>query len=298
MIPALLAAGTLTAATSTASPSPCSLAVFSRGEPFAERIATELASVVPCARVEEGWRPDARPWAVRVVSRSTVEVWERGALVAMVPTTTEDDVDAVKVAEHVRARILARAPDVDDAATDTKPADLTTSGTRRFDLSAGVGPVLDAGRLGLAARISMRVQLLGVLGAGGLVVAPLVPVRVSAAAGDAEVATFTGGAFVDAAFTSPRSPWGASVGLAGLVASTRATGVTRAPFEGRSVSGARILPAIVGGGSYALGGRAVLEASLAVGASPSPLPVRFAGQEVARVGSPYGLATLGARVEF
>lgn len=275
----------------------CAIAVVGDDDAFVESVRAELASTVPCVEVARTFEPRASNTAVRLVSRSIVEVWEHDALANVLQLRGSEDVDVVKIAEHVRARSVALVPrsaaaPTADAAPPSKPVE------GRFSLAAGVGPVLEAGAVTVGARVAIRSRIVGPLGAGATLVAALAPATVSGADGEADVSTLAARPTLDLEFRPDGSSLRASFGLGGLFAVTRATGVTTSPLQARRVSESRFVPALVTGAAYGLTPHLALELAAIVGAAVPALEVRFAGTDVARWGAPYFITTGGAVVTF
>lgn len=276
----------------------CAIVLVGDDDAFVENVRAELASTVPCVEVARTFEPNAADTVVRLVSRSVVEVWEHDALANVLQLRGSEEVDVVKIAEHVRARSVALVPrsavdaPTDDAARPRKPPE------GRFSLAAGVGPVLEAGAVTVGARVAIRSRIVGPLGGGATLIAALTPATVSGADGEAEVSTLAAGPTLDLELRPERSSLRASFGLGGLFAVTRATGVATSPLQGRRVSESRFVPVVVAVAAYALTPQLAIELAAIAGAAVPALEVRFAGNDVARWGAPYLATTGGAVVTF
>lgn len=283
----------------------CAVVLVGDDAAFVENVRSELSSSVSCVEVAKTFDPKPGQTVVRVVSPRMAEVWENTALANVLQLHGAEPVDAIKIAEHVRARSLAFAPDRAAAASGDGRADKAVdapsrdpNAVGRFSLSAGIGPVVESGAVGAGARIGVRARVAGPVGAGAIMVATLSPSTISSTEGSAEVSTFGGGPTVDLELRPRALGLRGTVGLAGLITSTRATGVTVAPLQARSVSQVRFVPALVAGVAYAVSPQVAIEIAGVAGTAVPSLEMRFAGNEVARWGAPYVIATGGAVVTF
>ncbi|MBX3200101.1 MAG: hypothetical protein KF894_18345 [Labilithrix sp.] len=304
----------------------CAVVMVGDGSSFSNRVLGELASSVACVDVTTDDAPEESRTKVRVVTRRRTEIWDRGALTKVLMLEGKDEVvDAVKVAEHVRARLIAPAPS--DASTPSQPtasrdevgraptsadalaaprsadAPAAQSGepTRsRLAFAGGIGPTLDAGAVGLGARVAVRSRVSGVFGAGAMVVAPLVAatIRGNESDVDAEVSTIACGPVVDVELRVPRTSLTGSVGLAALLTYTRATGFANPLFRVRRDGESRFTPTLTASAAYFVQPHLAFELAGGLGVSVPDIEIRFDGRSVARWGMPYVFSSGGIRIAF
>jgi hypothetical protein len=296
----------------------CAVVLVGAGDAFSERVRGELTSSLSCLDVAAVAEPDDRRMVVRLFSRRHAEVWEHGALVRTFDLDAGDAVDAVKLAEHVRARSLAEPPtpakdaprteapvqvrapapaprnvEPDASHAATEPSDL------RFAVAAGMGPTVEAGQPGVAARFALRTRVTGKLGAGALLVVPVLPARLAEASGEATIETVAFGPTADLELRpSERSPLSVSVGVAGLFAITRSAGTATGTYVGRTDAQSRFVPAATAGIAVAMSKRVALDLGGALGMALPATEVRFANSNVGRWGAPYVFTSAGLRILF
>lgn len=299
----------------------CAVVMVGDGSSFSNRVLGELASSVACVDVATDDAPEESRTKVRVVTRRRTEIWDHGALTKVLMLEGKDEVvDAVKVAEHVRARVIAHAPSAASAPSqptvssdDARPAPSTAPRSAdvpappntepirsRLAFTGGLGPTLDAGAVGLGARVSVRTRVSGVFGGGAMIVAPLVAatIRGNEKDVDVEISTIACGPVVDMELRVPRPSLTGSVGLAALLTYTRATGFANPLFRARRDGETRFTPTLTASAAYFVQPHLAFELAGGLGVSVPDIEIRFDGRSVARWGVPYVFSSGGLRIAF
>ncbi len=292
----------------------CDVVVVSdEGDVFGELVAEELRANVSCIAVAQSIEDARHRTIVRVVSRRSVEIWEQGALSTVLMLTGSDDVDAIKVAEHVHARTLAPVeplpPQMADVVTplvesprppsaESPPIRAAAPPADRVLLGAGIGGSLEGTSIATTVRLDARARLAGPLGAGALVSLPLAPGRLTQGGHEAVVATVAGGVYADALLGHPARGFSFRGGVATLLARTSTSGFTTAPLEGRRDARLTVVIGALASMALALTERFAVTVDGLIGAAVPGVEIRFAGERAASWGAPFALLSLGGRIAF